>query len=122
SNYSAFSDTGIFTIYLGTDPDKIDKAEQLLFKELKKLRQKKLGTIQLQQAKRKFIGQIALGEENRTGVITSMAKNILEYGYIETLEQIFSRINDVSAAHIEVIANEMLLPGELSRLIFIPED
>jgi len=122
SNYSAFSDTGIFTIYLGTDVDKVNKAHQLLGKELKKLRQKKLGPTQLSQAKRKFIGQIALGEENRIAVITSMAKSVLDYVYVESLEQIFSKIRSVSAEQIEEIANEILHPNQLSSLLYIPAD
>jgi predicted Zn-dependent peptidase len=78
SNYTPLSDTGIFSIYFGTDPEKTEKAIKLINKELKKLRDNKLGTIQLHQAKQKFIGQIALGEENRIGLITSMAKSLLD--------------------------------------------
>src|SRR5690606_8978011 len=112
----------IFTIYLGTDVDKIDRANQLLFRELKKLRQKKIGPLQLHQAKQKFKGQIALGEENRMAVIISMVKNVMDYGYVEQLEQIFAKIANISATEIEEIANDILHPERLTSLTFIPDE
>lgn len=122
SNYSPLSDTGILTIYFGTDHDKVEKAKSLLFKELKKIRDVQLGPIQLQQAKRKYIGQIALGEENRMSLIIALAKNVIDHGYAETLEEIFAKINGVSADQIQQVANEILSPENLSSLVFYPEE
>jgi predicted Zn-dependent peptidase len=122
SNYSPLSDTGILNIYFGTDIDKAEKAESLLFKELKKLRDKKLGPIQLQQAKRKYIGQIALGEENRMALIISLAKSVMDHGYAESLEQIFAKINRITSDQIQEVSNEVLSPEGMSSLIFYPEE
>jgi len=122
SNYSPLSDTGIFNVYFGTDPDKVEKAKSLLFKELKKIRTKKLGPVQLQQAKRKYIGQIALGEENRMALIIALAKSVMDHGYAESLEQIFAKINAISADQIHQVANEVLSPENLTSLIFYPEE
>lgn len=122
SNYTPMSDTGIFSIYFGTDPEKTEKAIKLLEKELKKLRDQKIGPIQLQQAKNKFIGQIALGEENRMGLIISMSKSLLDFNRVDSLEEVFARIEKVNAAQLLEIANEMFEPKDLSSLIFNPKD
>lgn len=121
SNYSPLTDTGILTIYFGTESDKLEKARSILFKELKKIRAVKLGPIQLLQAKRKYIGQIALGEENRMSLIIALAKNVMDHGYAESLEQIFRKINNVSAEQIQQVAEEVLSPENLSSLVFSPE-
>jgi predicted Zn-dependent peptidase len=121
SNYTPMSDTGIFSIYFGTDPEKTEKALKLLEKELKKLRDQKIGPIQLQQAKNKFIGQIALGEENRMGLIISMSKSLLDFNRVDSLEEVFARINRVNAEQLLEIANEMFDPKALSSLIFNPK-
>ncbi|MGZ3778844.1 MAG: M16 family metallopeptidase, partial [Mucilaginibacter sp.] len=92
SNYTPLSDTGIFSIYFGTDAEKADKAERLVYKELKKLKDAKLGTLQLHQAKQKFTGQIALAEESRMGLIISMAKSLLDFDHVDTLDEIFAKI------------------------------
>ncbi len=120
SNYTPMSDGGIFSIYFGTDAEKIDKALKLVHKELKKLRENTLGLIQLHQAKQKFIGQIALGEENRMGLIISMAKSLLDYGRVDSLEEIFAKINAVTASQILEIANQMFDPEQLTSLLFNP--
>ena len=121
SNYTPMSDTGIFSIYFGTDSEKTDKAISLIYRELKKLTDKSLGVIQLQQAKQKFIGQIALGEENRMGLIISMAKSLLDYGKADSLEEVFAKINAVSAFQVLEIANEMFDSERLSTLLFEPQ-
>lgn len=120
SNYTPLSDTGLFSIYFGTDLEKADKATQIIFKELKKLRDNKLGTIQLKQAKQKFIGQIALGEENRLGVLLSMAKSILDYNRIDSLTQIFEQIEALTANQLLEIANQIFTQNDLSSLIYQP--
>lgn len=122
SNYTPFSDTGIFSIYFGTDTGKTEKALKILHRELKKVREIKLGTLQLHQAKQKFIGQIALGEENRMGLIISMCKSLIDYGKVDTLEEIFDKINGVSASGLLEIANEIFDPLQLTTLLFDVQD
>jgi len=122
SNYSAFSDTGIFSIYFGTDTEKAERAIKLIHKELKKLREQKLGTLQLHQAKQKFVGQIALGEENRIGLIIAMAKSLLDFGYVDSIEEIFAKINAVTADEMLATANEIFDSGRLTTLLFEPNE
>lgn len=122
SNYTPMSDTGIFSIYFGTDTEKTEKALKLVEKELRKLREQKLGPVQLQQAKDKFIGQIALGEENRMGLLISMSKSLLDYGRVDSLEEIFAKINAVTNSQVLEIANEMFDPKQLSSMIFNPKE
>ncbi|WP_285059841.1 M16 family metallopeptidase [Pedobacter ginsengisoli] len=120
TGYSPLSDTGIFTLYFGTDKEKLDKAWALIFKEFKKIKDKPFTEAQLQKAKNKFIGQIALGEENRIGLIISMAKSLIDYDKIDDLQTVFSKIQAVNAGDLVNIANEILDPGNLTALTFYP--
>lgn len=122
SNYMPMSDTGLFTVYLATDPEKIAKSLSLVHRELKKVCTTKLGTVQLHQAKQKFIGQIALAEENRQAVIQSMAKSLLDHGYVDSLQEIFEKIEAVSAEQIMDAANDIFNKDMLSMLIFNPRE
>lgn len=121
SNYTSLTDTGIFSIYFGTDTGKAEKALKLVHKELKKLRDNKLGTVLLKQAKEKFIGQIALAEENRMSLIISMAKSLLDFNHIDTLEDIFNRINEVTAEDLLEISNEIFDNDRMITLLFEPK-
>lgn len=121
SHYAPFSDTGLFYIYFGTDDEKVARAQRLVLKELKSLREKKLGVMQLHQAKEKFIGQIALGEENRLNLVISLAKSLLDYDYVQSLEEVFAKIRAVDADQLIEIANEVFDEDNLSSLSFVPE-
>jgi predicted Zn-dependent peptidase len=120
TGYSPLSDTGIFTLYFGTDKEKVNKAWSLIFKEFKKIRENPLTEVQLQKAKNKFIGQIALGEENRIGLIISMAKSLIDYDRIDDLQTVFKKIQAVSTPEMANIANEILDESNLTALTFYP--
>ena len=121
SNYTSLTDTGIFSIYFGTDAEKADKALKLVHKELKKLRDNKIGTIQLKQAKEKFIGQIALAEESRMSLIISMAKSLMDFDRIDSLEDIFAKINAVTAEELLEVSNEIFDNDRMITLLFEPK-
>jgi predicted Zn-dependent peptidase len=121
SNYTALTDTGIFSIYFGTDSEKAEKATKLIHRELKKLREQKLGTLQLHQTKEKFIGQIALAEENRMGLIISMAKSLLDFNYVDSLQQVFDKINAITAEQLLEISNEIFDNDRMITLLFEPK-
>jgi predicted Zn-dependent peptidase len=120
SNFSPLSDTGIFSIYFGTDKEKQTKALSLIFKEIKKLKENPLNELQLQKAKNKFIGQIALGEENRIGLIISMAKSLIDHDKIDSLTTVFEKINAVSTKQMADVANEILDIEQLNIFTFCP--
>jgi len=120
SSYLAFTDTGLFSIYFGTDAEKASKALSLVNKELKKLREAKLTESTLAKAKKKFTGQIALGEENRLNLIITMTKCLIDYGKADTLEEVFEKVNAVSSDQVLEIANEVFDPSKLTSLTFEP--
>ncbi len=122
SAYSPLSDTGIFAIYFGTDKEKIDKAIHLIQKQMNKLKDNPLTALQLHKAQNKFIGQIALGEENRIGLIIAMAKSLLDYDKIDSLDIVFQKIRDVSVADMSNIINDVFDERKWNTLIFNPAE
>jgi len=122
SNYVAFGDTGLFSIYFGTDTEKANKALKLIYKELNRLRDSKLTETALHRAKQKFTGQIALAEENKLSLIIAMSKSLLDYGKADTLEEVFAKINAVTSGQILDIANDIFNPAQLTTLIFEPSE
>jgi len=122
SNYTMYSDSGLFTIYLGTDVEKVQRAKKLLFKELDKLQNDGFSEVQLKKAKNKFKGQIALAEENRMSMIIAVAKNVLDYNRIISLDEVFERIDAVTTGDFQAIAQDVFDEKKLTSLAFIPEN
>lgn len=122
SNLTLYADTGNFSIYLGTDEEKLDRAVKLVGKELYKLRNQPLSAYQLQRAKYKFKGQIALAEESRMSMIISEAKNIIDYNQVISLADIFNQIDAVTAETLIDLSTAYLDEQKMYSLAFIPED
>ncbi|MFO8236589.1 MAG: pitrilysin family protein [Bacteroidales bacterium] len=118
SNYSAFTDVGLFSVYFGTEPKKLDKTLQQVMKEFKNLREKKLGAIQLSKAKKQLYGQIAINAENKSALMLSASKNYLMKNQIDSLQDIYRKIEQISANDILATANKVLEPDNLSLLIY----
>lgn len=122
SNYSLYTDTGLFSIYLGTDAEKVAKAKKLVFRELNKLKDKGVTEGQLAKAKAKFKGQIALAEENRLSMVIAVAKNIMDYDRVLMLDEVFQQIDAITAQDILTIANDIFHEDKLTSLAFVPEN
>ena len=118
SNYQPFSDTGLFSIYCGTDDILMPKALDLIHKELKKLKSSKLSTVGLYTSKRQLKGQLAIGLESLQNEMLSNGKNMLVYGKVDSVQEIYRKIDSISASHLVEIANEVFDTSRLSTLIF----
>jgi predicted Zn-dependent peptidase len=122
SNYAIFSDTGLFSIYLGTDEEKVEKAKKLVFKELAKMCEQPLSDVKVKKAKQKFIGQIALTEENRMSMIISAAKNVMDYDRVILLDEVIEKIQGLTNDELLGIAQDVFDPKKMLSLSFVPED
>ena len=116
--YSPFSDTGLFTVYIGCEHDTIDQCINLSHKEFKKLCQNKLGTMQLHYAKKQFIGQIAITNEAKLNEMISLGRTALFFDEVESTEESIARLEALSADELLHVANEILIPDQMSTLIF----
>ncbi|MBL4624559.1 MAG: insulinase family protein [Flavobacteriales bacterium] len=119
SNYTAYSDTGFFNIYFGTDKKHLDKTRSLVLKELRTLREKKLGVNQLHQAKQQLIGQIALSQENKASLMLTIGKSIMLYDVVDPIEKVFEKIERITAEEIQEIANEVFAEDQLTHLTYL---
>lgn len=118
SQYNAYSDTGVFSIYLGVDPISMDKAIRLVYKELEKLKNQKLGTMQMHHAQQQLIGQLALSYESGMNELLSVARSHLLKEKIEPMAAIIEAINKLKAEEIQDVANLIFDRDKFSELIF----
>lgn len=120
SGYQPYSDTGLFHVYLGTDERMFARAERLVRSELKRLRERKLGSTQLHMAKQQLIGQIALSLESGSGTMIALGKSYMQHRRVDTLEEVYRSIEAISADDLLEVANELLSPERMSTLIYRP--
>jgi predicted Zn-dependent peptidase len=121
SNYLPYRDSGVFLVYYGTEKDQMYKAKKLIVKEMQKLCDQKLGTLQLHFAKQQLIGYLALNTENIAGLMASLGKSKLIFNKVESLESIIKSINNIDASEILELANDIILPQKLSSVTYLTE-
>ncbi len=119
SGYSAFSDTGLFHCYLSTDKKYLDKSVALVYKELQKLKEKKLSTLQLHQAKTQLKGQIVLAEESRMNLMLLMGKSLAQGQELETLAEVLHKLDAITSDEIQTIANKVFNFDKMSYLAYV---
>jgi predicted Zn-dependent peptidase len=118
SNYNPYYDTGIFSIYFGTDSQYLDKSMSIAMTELKKLRTSKLGTIQLSKAKNQVKGYLARGYEHHESLMLSLGKSLLVFNKIESIEDTCKKIDAITASELIKTANDIFDPSKISTLIY----
>lgn len=118
SNLTSYTDTGVFSIYFGTDPDDVNTCMRLIYKELKKLRDNKLTSLQLMAAKKQLIGQIGVAADNFENEALGVGKTFLHYNKFESQNAVFQRIQDLTASNLLEIANEVFAEENLSTLLY----
>jgi len=118
SNYNSYDDTGVFSVYFGCDSQNLNKSIAITMDELKRLRNEKLGPVQLTKAKNQIKGYLARGYENHENLMLSLGKSLLVFDKIDTPEEIYRKIDEINSNHIIEIANEIFEPSRLSTLIY----
>jgi len=118
SCYTAYSDTGLFNVYFGTDKENLNKAIDLVLKEFKLLREKKLGVLQLKKAQKQLMGQIAISIENHEDLMLTIGKNYMLFNKVEPVAILFRKIEAITQYDLLEAANEVLNTDKLSRLIY----
>ncbi len=119
SNFIPYTDTGIFQVYFSAEKKFHSKIVKLIHKEFAKLRDKELGTNQLHLAKQQLKGHIALAQENRVGLMLALGKSLLLFDKVDTNQEIFDKIDDITSKEVQEIANEIFVEDEFSSLTFI---
>ncbi|MBK9671072.1 MAG: insulinase family protein [Bacteroidetes bacterium] len=119
SNYAIFTDTGLFSVYMGTDSKYLERCVELVQKELTLLKTKSLGSMQLQTAKQQLIGNIALAQESKVNLMLSLGKSILLFNKVDKLSDIYKKIESISAQKILDISNQVFETKQLSRLTYL---
>ncbi|MEI6851822.1 MAG: pitrilysin family protein [Bacteroidota bacterium] len=118
SNYAPYQDSGIFSIYVSSDNEAMEKVMSLIFAELKKLRERKMSSLQLSRAKLQLAGNLALAFESKIAEMLSIGKTYLIFDKVETIAEINRKIEKITADELFEIANEIFDTNRFTQLIY----
>ena len=118
STMVAYGDTGIWSIYFGCDEHDVKRCLRLVRKELDKFMQKPLSDAQLKAAKKQIKGQIGVACDNRENFALDFGKSFLHYGWEKNVDRLYEQVDEITAAQIQAVAQELFDKDRLTTLIF----
>jgi predicted Zn-dependent peptidase len=121
AHYIPYTDTGMFAVFFGTEPRQLDRAINVVKKELYRFCEKPLSSRQLSSAKEQIKGQLAMSEENNLSLMLMMGRSLLDLGYIPSLDEIYQTIDKTTSTKLLRIARDIFDESMLSYLIMEPE-
>ncbi len=98
--------------------ENLSKSLRLVKTELKKIKETTLTKHQLIKARQQFYGQLAASFDNQENFALGMAKSMLVYKKVDSLEQILAELNEITAEDIQRVANDLFDEEKLTTLIY----
>lgn len=118
ANTTAYTDTGLWTIYFGCDHADVRRCLRLVHRELQRLVDAPLTPRTLAAAQRQLCGQLAIAAEQAENNALARAKFFLHTGTFKTVEERCREIQALTPDALHKIACEVLDPARLCTLIF----
>ena len=118
STMVSYGDTGTWSIYFGCDEHDVKRCLRLVRKELDKFMQKPLSEAQLKAAKKQIKGQVGVACDNRENFALDFGKSFLHYGWEKNVDRLYEQVDEITAAQIQAVAQELFDKDRLTTLIF----
>jgi predicted Zn-dependent peptidase len=108
------SDTGLFGVYLATEPNKGRQALEATVRELDLLRERGLRDSELEHAKAQLKGHLMLGLESMSARMVRLAQQEILLGRMVGLDETTAHIEAVTADQVHAVAVELFQRKRLS--------
>ena len=116
ATYTPYGDSGLAAIYFSSEHANEAQCIELIEKELHRLRTVPFTGRQLSMAKKQFIAQLAISSESNESYMLSAGKSLLTHGEVDTMEQVYAKIEALTAVQLTEAAEEVFTG--MSRLIY----
>jgi predicted Zn-dependent peptidase len=117
-----YSDTGLFGVYIGSDPADTEKCLELINAEFDALRKKPLSVNELEKVKTQLKGNFVLGLESTSMRMHRIAKMELYLQKFLGFDEIIKQIETVTQDEVFDVASELLREENLHITQLQPEN
>ncbi|MBU1652537.1 insulinase family protein, partial [bacterium] len=125
-NVYSFMDTlrnsGIFGVYIGTDPEKMDKVISELEDEYTSIIEKGLTEAEIARVKEQFKGNLMLGLEGTASRMFRAAKMEIYLKKFLTLDEVIELIDAVNLDAVSKVAQDFLNNNKQYTAIILPKE
>ena len=114
SYFGQFVDAGEVALYVGTRPDRVAEALEVIAGELHRLQDEPVGAAELDRAKENVKGRTALALESTSARMHRLGSSILTGMPVLSPDEIMARVDAVSAHDLGALARDLFAPERLS--------
>jgi predicted Zn-dependent peptidase len=120
SYYTTFFDTGLFTIYAGTNPDNLNEVLDLTWQAVSEISKQGITRDELAHTKEQIKGSLLLASESVIHRMHRLGKSELSYQRLITPEEILDKVSRVTQDKVKEMANELLDPSRFTTIVLGP--
>jgi len=120
SDLSPYRDTGTLCVFAGTSRSKVLEVVELILAEFRKLKEEALSEEELTRAKDQLKGNILLGLESSNSRMANLARQEMYFRQFFTVDEIIARIEEVSAAQVQGMAQRLFDPAGIAVTLLGP--
>lgn len=114
-------DSGMLTIYAGTEAKNVRKVGDLISKEFAKIRKQGVSKSDVEMFKTQVIGSILLGSDDIENRMTSLAVNEIVFGHYRSVDSVIEEIQNVSVDSVNHYIRRELDLDKASGVLMGPE-
>jgi len=114
----SFIDTGMFGIYMAVIPERIEEATEIVVKEFNRVKNEKIGSLELYNSKEQIKGSMLLSMENTDSHMSRLARGELYYNEYISVEDFLKSIDAVTSEDIQDLACR-IIRDEFLNLTFL---
>jgi predicted Zn-dependent peptidase len=111
---SHFADTGQVGIYVGTRPDNVGEAMDVIGTELRKLQEDGISEAELERARENVKGRTVLAMESTLTRMNRLGSSVLMGVPLLTVDEILAELDKVTLEGVTELARELLQPERMS--------
>ena len=117
-SYTAqYADTGLFAVYAGCMPNRVDEVLALCRAELAAVAEHGIGAEELARGQGQVRGGLVLGLEDTSSRMSRIGKNELVYGELMSVDEVLDHIAAVTVDDVRAVARDLLAAPETLAVV-----
>jgi predicted Zn-dependent peptidase len=120
SYVTSYRDTGLLTVYAGTDPSNALEVVRLTVKEMKKIKEEGITPAEELRVKNQIKGSLILSLESSNSHMSRLARQEMYFGKYLSMDDIIKGVEKVTAEQAQRLAQQLFTPENTSLTILGP--
>jgi predicted Zn-dependent peptidase len=108
SSVSRHADGGMVGVSAGVSPENVIEAVKVIFDELEKMAEEKVGDVELQKAKDYTVGSFRLSLESTMSLGQRAGESLLTLGEIEPIDEVARQLRAITADEVRRVGQRLL--------------